>query len=285
MTSRIDYNNPHGAGALSLSYHYEMVSDTKRVVPFKKALQKSVKGRVVIESGAGTGIMCILAAKAGARLVFGVEIDPAVAEVARKNIAAAGVADRVRLLAKSTLDVVPGDLEGQKPAVVIAENLSTWFVTEPQIPVMNHINATLAQPNAIRLPTRVFNTLELASTRYHFEDVIVRAHFFQFTGIKAPVALSKKTLFRALDMSQKQPLDQGGEIEVKVTKSGVLNSLRLTSPLEVVPGIRFSESDSLMPPVVVPLQNDLKVKKGDKVRIRIEYTTNTSWESFRATAE
>ena len=66
MTSRIEYNNPAGSNTLGLPYHYEMVSDAKRVVPFKQAIQKVSKGKRVLESGCGSAILSILAARAGA---------------------------------------------------------------------------------------------------------------------------------------------------------------------------------------------------------------------------
>lgn len=285
MTSRIDYNNPHGQGALGLPYHYEMVSDRKRVVPFKKALQKAAKGRIVIESGCGTGIMSIYAAKAGAKAVYAVEIDPVIAEFAKRNFKGNKVDSRVKLLQKSTLDVQLPDLDGKKAGVIIAENLSTWQVTEPQIRVMNHINRYLAEPGAIRMPGKIFNYFELASSQYEFEGINIRTHYFEFTGIKKPAILSKRVLFQELDMSKIHPLEMKGDFTVKVEKTGTLNCLRLTSPLEIVKGVKFTASDSLMPPVIVPLAADLKVKKGDSLRIRVRFTTNTSWEDFQCDAE
>jgi hypothetical protein len=60
-----------------------------------------------------------------------------------------------------------------------------------------------------------------------------------------------------------------------------VNSLRLTSPLQVYQGIRFDFSDSLMPPVVVPLQEDLAVLTGDIVEVSVQYKHESKWERFR----
>lgn len=285
MTSRIDYNNPHGLGELGLPYHYEMLSDKKRVIPFRNAIRMHAKGQVVIESGTGSGIMSILAAKAGARVVYAVEIDPIIAEYAAHNFRSCGVEKKVRLIRKSIFDVLLDDLEGQMATLVIAENLSTWQVTEPHLRVMNHINRNLVVTSAVRIPTRILNYLELATSTFEFEGVSIRTHFFEFTGIKGPRLLSKKVLFKELDMSKINALEMSGEVIVKVEKSGVLNSLRLTSPLEVVSGIHFANSDSLMPPVIVPLVKDVLIHKGDKIRVKLSFTTNTSWEKFMAEAD
>jgi hypothetical protein len=54
-------------------------------------------------------------------------------------------------------------------------------------------------------------------------------------------------------------------VTLVATRGGVVNSLRLTSPLRVLEGIFFRSSDSLLPPVVVPLAHDLTVRGGDAV--------------------
>lgn len=284
MTSRIEYNNPAGAGALSLPYHYEMVSDKVRVVPFKKAIQSVSKGKVVIESGCGTGIMSILAAKSGAKHVYAVELDPNIAAFARENFKKSGCKN-ITLLEKSTLNVSLDDLDGNRVQVIIAENLSTWQATEPEVQVMNHMNKNLAHEKCVRLPGIVKNTFELTSTQYKFEDIELRTHFFQFTGIKKPVSLSSPAVYSVFDFKSQVAEAYNQSVVVKAAKAGVVNSLRLWSPIELTKTVKFKASDSLMPPVIVPLEKDLKVKKGDRVKVSISYKTCTNWESFKARAE
>ncbi len=284
-TSRIDYNDPHGAGALGLSYHYEMVSDNKRVIPFRNALMRVCTGKRVFESGVGSGIMTILAAKAGAKKVYAVDIDPKVIEIARRNVERSGYGKIIQLMHKNTLTVTPKDLDGEKVDVVIAENLSTWQVTEPQIILMNHINQNIAKPNAVRLPTIIFNYFELTQTKYHFHGAVnIRTHFFQFTGIRKPKILSDKVLFTQIDMRKINPPQIEKKVRVRVREDGMLNSLRLTSPLQVYEEITFNASDSLMPAVVVPLKEDLPVKRGNTVELEIKYRHNTSWEEISVIA-
>ena len=286
MTSRIKYNNPAGSNSLSLPYHYEMVSDAKRVVPFKKAIQKVSKGKRVLESGTGSAILSILAAKAGAKKVYAVEMDPLVAEFAQENITKSGFKDRIKLIRKNVMEVTLADLDGEKVDVVIAENLSTWEVTEPQIPIMNHVNKHLAKKNAARIHETLYNHVELAETQYRFENVVdIRTHFFGFTGVKKPKALSTKTLYATVDLSKQNSLRVRGMVKVKIAQKGILNSLRLTSPLTVQPGIRFEMSDSLMPAVIIPLKKDLTVSKGDTVELRINYSYYTNWDKVNCEAK
>ena len=149
MTSRISYNDPKNVGGFSLAYHREMLSDMKRLTPLLRAIEENCKDKVVFESGTGTGVLSIMAARAGARAVFCSEIDPAIAAFAKENIANSGCADRITLIEGSTLDVTLADLGGRRPEVLVAENLSTWQVTEPQNQVMNYLRTNLAQPGEV----------------------------------------------------------------------------------------------------------------------------------------
>lgn len=281
MTSRIEYNNPVETGQLGLTYHYEMVSDRKRVVPFKKAIQKLCKGKRVLESGCGTGILSIIAARAGATRVYAIEIDSVVAKFARENVKKSGFQDIIKIISKDTKKVTLRDLDGEKVDVVIAENLSTWQVTEEQIAIMNEVNKKLVKPRGVRIPAVIFNTFELTHADFEFEGVIeLRTHYFQFTGIREPKIHSKPVVVSEVKMNVQNATKIDKKVKVRVSKGGVLNSLRLTSPLEVGPGIRFAQSDSLMPPVIVPLKEDLKVKRGDVVEVRLHYKTHTHWHGF-----
>lgn len=286
MTSRIEYNNPQGAEALGLPYHYEMVSDVKRVTPFKRAIQKASKGKRVLESGTGSGILSILAAKAGAKKVYAVEIDPKVARFAEANIRKNGFQDHTKLIQKNIFKVTLKDLDNEKVDTVIAENLSTWQVTEPQIPILNYVNKNLIKKDGVRIPTLIFNYVELAESQYHFENVVeIRTRYFGFTGVKKPRILSQRQLFTTVDLQRQNPLQVEKSIKVKVSREGVLNSLRLTSPLQIYNGVHFESSDSLMPPVIIPLDKDTRVSKGNIVQLDISYRYHTSWDAVKCKAK
>lgn len=75
MTSRIAYNNPDCNGSFGLPYHYELLFDRHRLGPLRRAIALAAIGRRVLESGAGSGVLSILAARAGARMVYTTEPD------------------------------------------------------------------------------------------------------------------------------------------------------------------------------------------------------------------
>lgn len=284
MTSRIKYNNPNVEDKLSLAYHYELVSDFKRVDPFKKSIQKICGNKRVLESGTGTGLLSILALKAGAKMVYSIEKDEKMVKIAQNNILKNDCQNCIKLVNKDSRDLSWDDIDKQSVDVIIAENLSTWLVTEPQISIMNHLNKFLNK-DGIVIPGLIMNYLELTHSEYTFENILdIRSHFFQFTGIKAPLALSDKKLFSEIDPYKTNSTYIRKKINVDVNQSGILNSLRLTSPLKIYNDITFEMSDSLMPPVVVPLSEDILVANGDNVEISVEFEMNSTWENFKCHA-
>jgi len=283
--SRTSYNNPKSSESLGLPYHYEMVSDSTRVTPFKAVIGQVCKGKRVLESGAGSAILSILAARAGATKVYAIEIDETIAEFAQKNIQESGFSDIITLIIKDLKDITLDDLDGEKVDIAIAENLSTWQVTEPQIQLMNHINQHLIKTNGQRIPQKITNYIELAQSQYTFEGIDIRTYFFEFTGVHKSEIRSDKYLFQEIDLSQINNPLISKKIILKSNTDGVVNSIRLTSPIQVGDDILFSSSDSLMPPVVFPLPDDLMVQKGDDIEVTVTYKNNTSWEHFSCSAK
>lgn len=108
---------------MSLQYdeHRQYLADAPRLRAFRRAIEATVRpGDVVVDLGAGTGILGFLAARAGASRVYAIE-QGGIIEVARQIAAANGLADRVTFLheavSRVTLpelaDVVLGDQIGR----------------------------------------------------------------------------------------------------------------------------------------------------------------------------
>src|SRR5262245_27795341 len=105
-------------------WHYRrMLDDPVRVDAYARALRAQVRpDDVVLDLGCGVGVFAVLAARLGARMVYGVEPNPAVSlapEVAREN----AVDSRVRFLRGLVEDVdldpaptlLVGDVRGGLP--------------------------------------------------------------------------------------------------------------------------------------------------------------------------
>ena len=90
----------------ALAYHFPMIADEGRNRPFDRALIAAVsafkrahggRGPRVLDIGSGSGLLAMMAARAGASEVHSLEMVPALAAVAKHIVAANGYSDTVHV--------------------------------------------------------------------------------------------------------------------------------------------------------------------------------------------
>ena len=110
-----------------LAVHRLMLRDDVRTRAFRDALRAVVRpGDVVLDVGAGTGILCLFAAQAGAARVYAVE-RTSIARTARALVARNGFSDRIHILND---DIERVSLP-ERVDVIVSEWLGTLAVDDP----------------------------------------------------------------------------------------------------------------------------------------------------------
>ena len=134
-------------------WHFDIVRDEGRNSAYEAALRRAiVPGCKVLEIGTGTGLLAMMAARAGAAEVITCESDPAIAMAARRIIALNGYADRVRVITKHSTDLdVDKDLHGPVD-LLVSEILANDLLGEGTLPVLEHACRQLLKPGALIIP-------------------------------------------------------------------------------------------------------------------------------------
>lgn len=139
-------------GAGIPSFHRPMLLDGRRNRAYARAIERAVKpGMLVLEIGCGAGLLAMIAARAGARVIT-CEGNPMVAAAAEEIVRRNGLSDRIRVIPKlSTELTVPEDLP--EPAdLVIHEIFGAQLFDEGVTSSLTDARKRLLKPGAPSLP-------------------------------------------------------------------------------------------------------------------------------------
>lgn len=135
------------------SWHFYMVKDDARNRAFEAAIRRAVHpGCRVLDIGAGTGLLAMMAARAGAGSVVSCEMNPAIADVATEIVALNGYADRVRIVSAKSTDLdADADLAGRAD-LIVSEIVSNNLLSEDVLPTMADAVSRLLAPGGRMIP-------------------------------------------------------------------------------------------------------------------------------------
>ena len=287
--------------------HRTMICDQVRTEAFRRAISSVVRpGDVVLDVGAGSGILSVFAARAGAARVYAVE-RTSIAVLAQDLAAANGVADIVRVLHGDVIDVeLPEHVD-----VIASEWLGGFGIDEGMLVPVIAARDRWLKPGGIMIPHSVTAWTALVYDRYLADtvDFLLDNPF----GLDLE-ALVEKTVneihysgtFRHLATGDRRsepgrlwttnadaiPLEQAeapheAETVLAIHDHGTANALALWFSSELAPGVPLSVGPGDPPThwgmTTAPLRAPVALTPGMAVRARVRTAparpigTWTSW--------
>ncbi len=135
------------------SWHFNMLADTSRNEAYNDAISAAVKpGQTVLDIGTGSGLLSLMAARAGAKEVTAVEMEKDIAKVARLVIADNKYDDRITVHEKRSTALVVGNEMKERADMVVSEILDAGLLGEAVIPSLRHAWSNLLKKDAICIP-------------------------------------------------------------------------------------------------------------------------------------
>ncbi len=240
-------------------FPYTCLRDRRRTETLAEVIAATVRpGDVVLDAGAGTGILALYAARAGAGRVHAVETDPVLCRHLRSTVARNGYRD--------VIDVVEADVHTfAAPAVDVAvmELIETALVDEALVPVYNALLALGTLDAGTRcLPAGYTTTAQPVVTddRYDGFEIVALRHDWSFYGDQPETwgTWTSTAAGPALPIwtgaFAGEPLQARVEVVVPVEDPDPrVNGLRLTGELAMPDGRVCGEFASLNGPKVLPL--------------------------------
>ncbi len=143
-------------GMLSQSihrWHLPMLGDTVRNDAFQAAtIAAAQPDDVVLDIGTGSGLLAMMAARAGLRHVYACEMEPNLAALARLVIEANGFAARITVIPRKSTEVVLGRDMPEPATLLVTETFDSLLIGEGALDSINHARAQLLTPDARVIP-------------------------------------------------------------------------------------------------------------------------------------
>ncbi|KAM9994683.1 hypothetical protein ACTFIZ_007828 [Dictyostelium cf. discoideum] len=133
--------------------HEEMLKDEVRTLAYRRAIinnRKLFEGKVVLDVGCGTGILCMFAAQAGAKMVIGVD-NSEMLPIAQKIITANNFDKTITLIKGKMEEVV---LPVDKVDIIISEWMGYFMLYEGMLDTVLYARDKYLVPGGVILPDK-----------------------------------------------------------------------------------------------------------------------------------
>ncbi len=279
---------PHAVPPMALGRrnpgHKIMLEDTARVEPYRQALQQLVKpGMRVLDLGTGTGLLGLLALKAGAGKLYAIEASNTI-QIARRVAADSALADKaVFLKGLSSRVSLP-----ERVDLLVAEILADFCYEEQILDITADARDRFLEPGGILMPSAVRAFLVPMTHPDFYEQEIsfwdrpvhgldyrslreMTVHTEYSFSIGSEGFLSEPRRAFSHDLGTVRESQVSCELSFPVGRSGLLHGLGGWFEADLAPGIVLSTAPHLPETtwrqVFFPVSRPMPLEEGDEVSV------------------
>lgn len=169
--------------------HEEMLKDTIRTGSYERSILSNshlFEDKVVLDVGSGTGILCLFAAKAGARRVYGIECSEII-HMARKIAETNGYSDRITFIQGKAEEV---ELPEEKVDILLSEWMGYCLLYESMLDTVLFSRDKWLRPGGLIFPDRAHLYIAAIEDAEYKEEKVGYWHNvygFNFSCVKKSV--------------------------------------------------------------------------------------------------
>jgi len=194
-------------------WHFVMLNDRDRNQKYDQTLRKIVnQDSIVLDIGSGSGLLAMMAARAGAKQVITCEMVPAIAEAATEIVEENGFGQQITVIAKKSTDLEIGIDLPERANILVTETFDVGLLGEEALISLRHAIEHLITPDAKILPVqaKVFAQL-VECEQLHQEDFAADASGFNVSKFNR-FALTPNYLQRQLNQYSHRNLSEVIEV-------------------------------------------------------------------------
>lgn len=278
-------------------WHFPMMNDAYRHQAYEHAIITSVKDKIVLEIGAGSGLLSMLAARAGAAHVYACEMMPMIAEKAYEIIQQNGFSDKITVLPKSSYEMqIHADDMPEKADILITETFDSHLIGEGILAIIADAKQRLLKPDAKIIPAQASIMVMAVESEALYHQMLVdnvsgfnlsafnefqvrpsigvKAQEYNFTPLSAPIAAI------AYDFKEGALHTPDVEFTLEITQNGRFHALLSWITLNLGDGAIYENSplhtkehtNSHWLHTLHPIRIQPTVHKGESVKCIARYT-------------
>lgn len=266
-------------------FHHSMLVDEVRTTGFLRAIAQLVQpGDVVVDIGAGSGVLSLFAVLAGASKVYAIEQGP-MAEVAGEVVKRNDLGDRIEIINEWSLDATLPE----RADVLVTETIGNIGFEEGILAWVADARRRLLKPGARIVPSALSMMVAATeSSRDYAEIERLRKplYGFDFTPLAdlashtmlwtdfSPVSLvTQPATVVEIDLDTTEQVDIEGTVTLRARRDAVVHGLGCWFVAEIASGISISNEPPTKAPSwsqgFLPLPEPVSVSKGDRLPVEI----------------
>lgn len=277
--------------------HARYVRDRARLDAFARALAEVARDRVVVDLGAGTGVLGMIACRAGARRVYAIEADP-IAALARTLVRDNGFDDRITVIRSRAAEATLPERAG----VIVCDHIGRFgvdsdihtlmrdarvrFLAADGVLVPNTIDVVVAPIQHPSLSCRVFD-------RARFPPGLAFGAFERMmTNTVHPVTIHPAHVLAppapalSLDLTREAAMPLRAERVLTIERPGVLHGIGAWFDARLSPSVRMTNAPGAADRIrrsaaCFPVAEPVPVATGDTVAVSLRLLPSApvyAWE-------
>jgi predicted RNA methylase len=275
-----------------------LLLDSVRVSAYARAIRETVTpDDVVVDVGTGSGVLAVLAAKAGARKVYAIERG-GVADLAQRVFRDNGVSDRIELLRMDARDA----RFAEPPTVIVTETLGALGIEEDIVALLKLLRARCTPdvkliPHVLRLYVAPLSDPSLADSLKRLDEqegvslAQVRERVTQRVSVRrvpAAYVAGRPTCFASHALAHDSlPHIYGARLVA--ARSCEINALATWFEADLAPGVTLTNAPDApwtsWTQLTLPLDPPLVVTEGSAIDIELAPRVTSGRNLYRWTAE